>query len=755
MDMPLVVLPLFCLSLLLSGCSTHNDPSKANQAPTPTETPAFSEAAGTYTSAQIVSITDATAGTTIYYTTNGTAPAASLTQYTAPITVSSTGTLMAAALAPEFTLSAVAPGSYTITSPLPRNRDGIVRHGQVPVVGAHVYLLAADTTGYGDASVSLPEPALTGTSDCLGAYVTIAADGSFAIEAHSTRAANTQVYVYTLGGNAVSGNNPCSCLLAVLGSCSSSGSLSTFPPMIVVNEVSTIAAAYTMSGFATDATHVSSSGTPLAQTGIANAFVNAANLAKISTGAALTTTPAGNGNVPQSEINTLADILATCVGATNASECSSLFEDSTADWTASGAQPTDTATAAINLTHHPAVNVAALYALSATSSVFTPVLTTQPNDFTVALNFTVPGEAAYFISPFGAHPITVDGDGSVWITNPNPNSVFKFSPSGAMLSPAVGYTGGDSPTSIAIDESGNARITDFDAVTELSKTCVALSPSNGFVPGNMTLGSTIAIDAAGNAWLPYGDGVASLSSSGRITTSTTNSPGAGMRIGGIAVDENGDLWNALPNPTTNGANGLIIFSEFSSSGAAINPPTAGQYSCGVVVGSDQLPEGVAIDAMGNIWITTAAGIQKETNSPIPTCSGTGGGFRTAPEGQGGDIAIDGDGDVWVVSEGQIGNRLSEFSNAGAPISPSTGYRSPVGVPDNIALYGSGNLWVAGASEIVNTGASSKNLFESIGVSATVVVPIAAGVKKDSRQPALKAGRLQNNQGEETLLCNRN
>jgi hypothetical protein len=82
----------------------------------------------------------------------------------------------------------------------------------------------------------------------------------------------------------------------------------------------------------------------------------------------------------------------------------------------------------------------------------------------------------------------------------------------------------------------------------------------------------------------------------------------------------------------------------------------------------------------------------------------------------------------VVSEGLIGNGLSEYFNAGAPISPSTGYWRPVGVPVNIALDGSGNVWVAGASENVNTGATSYNLFEFIGVSAPVVTPIAVGVE---------------------------
>jgi LysM repeat protein len=80
-------------------------------------TPAFSPAAGTYNSAQSVSISDATSSATIYYTTNGTTPTASSTAYTGPITVSSTETLQAIAVATGD--SAIASAAYTITAPQP------------------------------------------------------------------------------------------------------------------------------------------------------------------------------------------------------------------------------------------------------------------------------------------------------------------------------------------------------------------------------------------------------------------------------------------------------------------------------------------------------------------------------------------------------------------------------------------------------------------------------------------------------------
>jgi hypothetical protein len=81
--------------------------------------PTFSPVGGTYTSAQSVTISDATSGATIYYTTNGTTPTMSSTQYTGPVSVNSTETLQAIAVAPGYSNSAVASAAYTVTSSLP------------------------------------------------------------------------------------------------------------------------------------------------------------------------------------------------------------------------------------------------------------------------------------------------------------------------------------------------------------------------------------------------------------------------------------------------------------------------------------------------------------------------------------------------------------------------------------------------------------------------------------------------------------
>jgi hypothetical protein len=81
---------------------------------TPAATPVFSPVPGTYKSKQTVTITDATSGATIYYSTNGKAPTTSSTKYTAAITVKSTETIKAIAVASGHSQSAEASGAYTI-----------------------------------------------------------------------------------------------------------------------------------------------------------------------------------------------------------------------------------------------------------------------------------------------------------------------------------------------------------------------------------------------------------------------------------------------------------------------------------------------------------------------------------------------------------------------------------------------------------------------------------------------------------------
>jgi Chitobiase/beta-hexosaminidase C-terminal domain len=161
--MRLAIASLPCLSLILVGCSSYNAPKAApTPLPVPTPpaaTPMFSVVGGMYTVAQTVTISDATAGAIVYYTTNGSAPTPSSNQYAGPVTVGSSETLMATAIAPGHLISAVASASYTIT-PQPPPPNGTVLHGQVPLAGAQC-------------TSSLPTTPVDSFNDSIGFAATI------------------------------------------------------------------------------------------------------------------------------------------------------------------------------------------------------------------------------------------------------------------------------------------------------------------------------------------------------------------------------------------------------------------------------------------------------------------------------------------------------------------------------------------------------------------------------------------------------
>ena len=110
----------------------------------PAAAPTFTPAAGTYASAQSVTLASTTAGASIFYTTNGTAPTTGSTPYSGPIAVGSSMTIKAIATASGFSTSPVSSAAYTINSSTSAtevslvsnaNVDGIANSGSPPPGG--------------------------------------------------------------------------------------------------------------------------------------------------------------------------------------------------------------------------------------------------------------------------------------------------------------------------------------------------------------------------------------------------------------------------------------------------------------------------------------------------------------------------------------------------------------------------------------------------------------------------------------------
>ncbi len=79
--------------------------------------PVFTPSAGEVTSGTEVTISCATSGATIYYTTDGSTPTEDSTEYTAPITVTAAVTIKAIGVATDYQDSSVVTAAYTIGVP--------------------------------------------------------------------------------------------------------------------------------------------------------------------------------------------------------------------------------------------------------------------------------------------------------------------------------------------------------------------------------------------------------------------------------------------------------------------------------------------------------------------------------------------------------------------------------------------------------------------------------------------------------------
>jgi hypothetical protein len=116
--------------------------------------PTFSVATGSYTTLQNVSISCATAGATIYYTTDGSTPTNSSTQYTGAIAINSTTTLKAIAyigtcasnvVSATYTMSLP---TYTVTCATGLTGGSIAANPASAVEGTTITITATPESGY-------------------------------------------------------------------------------------------------------------------------------------------------------------------------------------------------------------------------------------------------------------------------------------------------------------------------------------------------------------------------------------------------------------------------------------------------------------------------------------------------------------------------------------------------------------------------------------------------------------------------------
>jgi streptogramin lyase len=574
----------------------------------------------------------------------------------------------------------VSPAKTLVTA------QGRIMGGQQPVQGSTIQLYTVGTGGSASASKALIASSIV-TSDGSGlggnlsnAFNTLPA-GEFTITNTYSCSSATEVYITATGGNAGSGNNTGLELMAAIGPCS------TLTPtsFLTINELTTVAATYALAPFMADAAHVGAVGSN--SIGLVNAFNMASTLVSLQTGAVATA--ASGVGVPTARLDTIADILAACVNATSSSASACTTLDA-----ATGA--TDTLDAGLAIAKNSgSAAVTALFSLVSGMSPFTPVLSKQPNDFSIAVTYT----GSEIASPGG---LAIDSSGNGWITNEGGFSVVKL-PSFSPAFTTTAYTNGNliSPRGISIDRLGNVWIanTGGNTVVELNSAGTALS-STGFTGGGLSAPVAIANDSAGNAWVANssGNSISEFNSSGQPTSASPITGGGVLGTpSAIALSSTGQI--AVANAATGQ---LCLFSH-----------TAVLQSCasdGFLFGST----GVSISSTGNVAMagsTTGAAVAgaftlATTSGAVNAASPTQGGGLTQPSA----VAYDGNGTAWFANSTSI----SAFSGVSA-ITPTAGL-GMLSAPVAIAIDPSGNVWTA------NSGDNSVAVF--VGLASPMSTPLA-------------------------------
>jgi len=311
-----------------------------------------------------------------------------------------------------------------------------------------------------------------------------------------------------------------------------------------------------------------------------------------------------------------------------------------------------------------------------------------------------PATSAQLANPVG---VAVDVAGNLFIADTNNSRVRRVSTSGIITTVAgngvLGFAGDGgaatsaqlaNPTGVAVDGSGNLFVADTNSnVTPAANNRIRKVSPNGLI-------TTVA---GNGSWGFSGDG-------GPATSAQLATPA------GVALDGSGNLFIAdSRNGRVRKVSASGVITTVAGNGAAGSSGDGGPATSAQLGG----PDGVAVDASGNLWIAdgvTSLVRKVSTNGIITTVAGNGfssfsgdGGPATSarlsiPAG----VAIDVAGNLVIADSGN--SRIRKVSTnaiintiAGNGIGGASGDGGPatgasLAAPNAVAVDGSGNLFIA-------------------------------------------------------------
>jgi uncharacterized protein (TIGR03437 family) len=353
-----------------------------------------------------------------------------------------------------------------------------------------------------------------------------------------------------------------------------------------------------------------------------------------------------------------------------------------------------------------------------------------------------PATSAQFSSPEG---IAVDSAGNLYIADTDNFRVRKVS-HGVITTVAgngtYGASGDHGPatsaqlgaTAVAVDSAGNLYICDTggNLIREVSNGVITTAAGTGMLGGTGDNGPAtsarfnqpqgVAVDSAGNLYIAdTGNGFIRKVSNGVITTvAGSGGPGFSGDNGaatnallyfpeGVAVDSAGNLYivdsaNQRIRKVSNGVITTVAGNGTQGLSGDNGPATSAELN---------LPEGVAVDVTGNLYIADVGNsrIRKISNGVITTVAGNGTqGFRgdngpatSAQLANPVGVAVDSAGSVYIadrnnhrirkVSGGVIttvaGNGTQGFSGDNGPATSAE-----LNYPQGVAVDSAGNVYIA-------------------------------------------------------------
>lgn len=433
---------------------------------------------------------------------------------------------------------------------------------------------------------------------------------------------------------------------------------------ITVNELTTVAAAFSMAQFIQQ---VGICGDPF---GLWLASLMNDNLVSPRSGASsevLLEPPNGDQTNSLRSTRSLANLLAACVNDVPDALKNLLALATPPD---AAAPPTNTFLALANICLHPANNVAGIYAQSQAASVYSTVLESMPDAWTIAVKVNDSGSDKYLMG--GLANIAFDSRGYAWVSN----NVIQGTPNSSRVAIVLKPNG---------KPADGLPITPLDGPDGLPK-----SPLFG--GGLLGGGFGVTIDTNGLIWFgnfgwgepeyyPVDGGLSVFNPAGDPQSpDLAGYVGGTFRVQATVSDQKNNIWNA-----SFGNGRVVVF-------LAGDP----QSTLWAQVPDDGLPFGIAIAADGSAWVTSSTGLWAYTSSSISQykIDHEKGKlellfFRKFGHALKG-LSIDSKGNIWIPSGGDDvvyvldaeGCQIGKFGGGG------------INGPWGTAVDGNDNIWVA-------------------------------------------------------------